>query len=450
MNRPDPRPFLIGLAAVWAVAGPTLADGPKPAKTDAEARALLDEVVQTYRDLNAYADSGQFGMAITINGREQKQEQPMALSFVRPNKISLNLGVARLLSDGKTVWTVVGPTRKYTEETAPAKITLDAIKQGAVGALLFGGPTTMTEEILLALLTDDDAAKIILEGTDGLHLEADREIDGRKVRALLVDQSQGPDIRLLVDAKTKLLTGVDLVIDPKDLTAGAPKGTTIKVDRLGWTPGTVETKAPKDDAFAFKAPDDFSKVELLAEALGQPDGDEPDASALALIGKDAPDFTMTVLDGAKTKELSKADLAGQVVMIDFWATWCGPCLKELPEVAEMVKSLAKDKKAVKVIALSVDDNPGQVSEMRKLVEDTLKERKIDLNGTDVGLIALDTKGEIGRTYQADAIPMIVLLDAKGVVQTVHIGYTEREVLEREINTLLDGKSLIKPKDDAKD
>ena len=45
--------------------------------------------------------------------------------------------------------------------------------------------------------------------------------------------------------------------------------------------------------------------------------------------------------------------------------------------------------------------------------------------------------------------MIVLLDAKGVVQTVHIGYTEREVLETEINALLDGKSLIKPRDDAK-
>lgn len=449
MNRPNPRLVVLGLAAMLATASQAMADDPKPAKIDAEARALLDEVVQTYRGLNAYADSGQFGMAITINDQEQKQEQPMALTFVRPNKLDLNLGAARFLSDGKTVWTVISPTRKYTEEKAPEKITLDTFKQGPVGALLFGGPTGMTEGIVLALLTDDDAAKIILEGTDGLKLEADREVDGQKVKALLVDQSQGPDIRLLVDAKTKLLTGIDLVIDPKQLTESAPKGTTIKVGRLGWTPGTVVTKAPKDDAFAFKTPEGFSKVDSIAEALGRPGGNEPEAPAMAMVGKNAPDFTMTVLDGDKTKQLSKADLAGQVVMIDFWATWCGPCLKELPEVAEMVKSFAKDKKPVKVIALSVDDNPGQVSEMRKLVEDTLKERKIDLTGTDVGLIALDTKGEIGKTYQATAIPMIVLLDAKGVVQTVHIGYTEREVLEKEINTLLDGKSLITPRDDAK-
>ena len=126
------------------------------------------------------------------------------------------------------------------------------------------------------------------------------------------------------------------------------------------------TKVPGADAFDFKAPEGFSKVESLADALGRPGGNEPEAPAMALVGKDAPNFTMTVLDGEKTKELSKADLAGQVVMIDFWATWCGPCLKELPEVAEMVKSFAKEKKAVKVIALSVDDNPGQVSEMCNL------------------------------------------------------------------------------------
>ena len=58
---------------------------------------------------------------------------------------------------------------------------------------------------------------------------------------------------------------------------------------------------------------------------------------------------------------------------------------------------------------------------------------------------------IARAYQANAIPMIVLLDAKGVVQKVHVGYTEREVLEEEIHTLLDGKSLApaKEKDEAK-
>ncbi|MEO6809519.1 MAG: peroxiredoxin, partial [Isosphaeraceae bacterium] len=178
MNRPDLRPVLFSLAAMLAMACPALADKTKP---DAEARALLDEVVKTYQGLNTYADSGQFAMAITINDNEQKQEQPMALTFVRPNKIDLNLGAARLVSDGETVWTVISPTKKYTEEKAPAKLNLDTFKQGPVGALLLGGPTGMTQGIVLALLTDDNAAKIILEGTDGLRLEADREVDGQKV-----------------------------------------------------------------------------------------------------------------------------------------------------------------------------------------------------------------------------------------------------------------------------
>ena len=70
--------------------------------------------------------------------------------------------------------------------------------------------------------------------------------------------------------------------------------------------------------------------------------------------------------------MTKADLAGKVVMIDFWATWCGPCLMELPEVQKMVEAYAKDKKDVVIVALSQDSKPSELAEVRKLIEKTLE------------------------------------------------------------------------------
>ena len=97
------------------------------------------------------------------------------------------------------------------------------------------------------------------------------------------------------------------------------------------------------------------------------------------LGKPAPDFTLTLLDGpGKTRTVTKADLAGKVVLIDFWATWCGPCLMELPEIQKLVEHYKDAKKEVVIVALSQDDDPKEISEIRTLVEKTLAEKKIKL------------------------------------------------------------------------
>ena len=65
-------------------------------------------------------------------------------------------------------------------------------------------------------------------------------------------------------------------------------------------------------------------------------------------------------------------------MIDFWATWCGPCMKELPEIQKLIESYADTKKEVVVVALSQDDEPAEITQLRKLVEKTLADKKINL------------------------------------------------------------------------
>ena len=433
---PTTRTLLARAAlGLLAIAAPALGADDK----DKDARALLAEVVKAYKGLDSYADAGRFTSAFKVGGKPQKQETDLAVAFARPNKLDLNAGVVRLVSDGKTLRTYIAPAQKYIDEPAPAKVDVESIRETSVGAMIYGGPNALTLGVLLTLLTDADPAKAILEGTKGLRLEPARQVAGASITPLFVDQADGPDIRMLVDDKTKLLAGIELVFSPEQLKQGAPKGSAVEVERVGWDAGKVKTAAPGPDAFVAKVPTGYAKVASLAEAFGQgPDEADP---AQAMVGKPAPDFKAVALDGDKLKDVAKADLAGKVVLIDFWATWCGPCIRELPEVMQMVAAYDKAKANVRVLCLSVDENPGEVAEMRKLVEEKLKEIKFSVAGSTVGVVALDTTGAIAKAFQANAIPLLVLMDEKGVVRAVHVGETARKVLETEIDALLAGKPI---------
>ena len=175
------------------------------------------------------------------------------------------------------------------------------------------------------------------------------------------------------------------------------------------------------------------------------------------MGKPAPDFTLTLLDGpGKTKTITKAELAGKVVVIDFWATWCGPCMMELPEIQKLIDSYANSKKDVIIVALSQDDEPSELAQVRKLVEKTLAEKKINLTGSPVGQIGLDPSKSVGTAFEIEGYPTLVILDGKGIVQSVHVGFNPEapeplsKTLAKEIDTLLLGKSLASPKENAKE
>jgi thiol-disulfide isomerase/thioredoxin len=192
-------------------------------------------------------------------------------------------------------------------------------------------------------------------------------------------------------------------------------------------------------------PKDFAKLGAPApdDRKGRA-GDGPKFQVQELVDKPAPDFALTVLDGeGKTRTLSRADLAGKVVLIDFWATWCGPCLVELPEVQKLVESYHRDKKDVVIVALSQDNDPRDPVEVRKLIEKTLKAKDLALEKPPVGLVGLDPSNSVGEAFKVEGYPTVVLLDGKGVVRAAHVGNRPDvgKALGREIDALLAGKPL---------
>jgi len=137
---------------------------------------------------------------------------------------------------------------------------------------------------------------------------------------------------------------------------------------------------------------------------------------IAEVGRPAPEFQLSDMKGNR---VSLAQFRGKVVVLDFWATWCGPCRVSMPGL-EKIQQQYGDRLAL--LAINLQESPDEV-------RDYLQSQ--GLRST----VLLDRDGRVGRVYRSNAIPMQVLIDKEGVVRHISIGFRP-SVLRTEINKLL--------------
>lgn len=167
------------------------------------------------------------------------------------------------------------------------------------------------------------------------------------------------------------------------------------------------------------------RVLLVALLLSLPGSLFASTGASALeAGDKAPDFSAPSLDGKGN--VSLAQYRGKVVYLDFWASWCAPCLKAIPEIEAMRKELAG--KNFQVVAVNLD-------------QQTKKALRF-LEKHPVGYpSASDPKGRLPKQFGVDTMPTSYLIDGDGVIRHVHRGFQRGDgaKLRAEIEKLLGGR-----------
>ena len=140
----------------------------------------------------------------------------------------------------------------------------------------------------------------------------------------------------------------------------------------------------------------------------RPETPTPDVQIGTQAGERAPDFALSDLEG-DTVRLS--DLHGQVILVNFWATWCGYCKQEMPDL----QAVYADYQARGLVVLALDQAEGRDAVQRFRDEHSLTFPML-----------LDGDGAVGSQYRAGGLPMTYIIDRAGIVRAILVGQQTRQ------------------------
>ncbi len=143
-----------------------------------------------------------------------------------------------------------------------------------------------------------------------------------------------------------------------------------------------------------------------------PDQSQVQTGSVPKEGFSAPDFTLSLLDGG---EITLSELRGQVVLVNFWTSWCPPCRKEMPAIESVYRSYKDIGLVVIGLNLTAQDSKPDVSAFVKEMGVTFP-------------IALDVNNAVGNLYRVTALPTSFFIDRQGVIRSVIVGGPMSEAL----------------------
>lgn len=137
----------------------------------------------------------------------------------------------------------------------------------------------------------------------------------------------------------------------------------------------------------------------------------------------APNFTLRTLGG---QEITLSELKGKVILLDFWATWCGPCRESIPHLIQLYKNYQKD--GLVVIGMNVEK--GEMDTVRRFVK-----------SLDIPYPITLSPDEVQRDYRVSGLPTTILIDKQGRIREKMVGFTSEiaKQMTAKVVTLLSEK-----------
>ncbi|UCD74571.1 MAG: TlpA family protein disulfide reductase [Phycisphaerales bacterium] len=427
---------------VLAVAA-SLAIAPHPAgaqeaevfEPDQAAVKALDKVVQTYRKRPALRVKSTLRIELTQGETTSEGDEVEAeFLYLKGGDGLLRIrGFTCYINDGDLFAIHEDVDHSYFTEVldgAPYWLLLDALRDLPYPhlAILWGDP----EPEFLWWELHTATPEIVPVSVEEVEVAVEEDKPARKLRQITLKGSDGSMV-LRVDPRSLLIQSVEHTVTGGEfIQEGA-----VQTTRYRFEYQTFE-QPPDPKEYTFSR-GDRQRVGLLATLIPPPDpaaGPVPagpaEAGGSELIGKVAPPFTLATADG---DAVDLEELRGQVVVLDFWATWCGPCRKALPGLHEVARWVDEQELPVKILTVNIWEKTGGEGagqdERLKLVGQFWQSNKFTLP------VAIDYTNETAVAYGISGIPTTVVIRSDGIVHTFHIGAATPEALRKQITDALE-------------
>ncbi|MBA4106653.1 MAG: hypothetical protein C0485_12925 [Pirellula sp.] len=396
-----------------AIAGPTVAfaEEAKP-EIDPTADSRMQAMSKYLGELKGFSVDVDHTIEIQPEeGEKQSRSDKRHVVIERPNRLAVTVAdggesEGTVICDGKQLFAYWPSGQRYLLGDAPETFN-ETLQEEA--ALLLGAGRTVVQ-----YATGDWYKQATASATKIALLEPE-QVDGVACDRIEVSQQRTKIILWIEQGDHALPRKMEAIlqIEAPDAEVKLPKQL---VSYANWELEPAIT----DETFAIDVPEDAEQVESLRDEEPSDEGPHP------LLGAETPDCELKLLEGGAQK---LADLKDKkVVVIDFWALWCGPCIAALPTVDQVATKFAD--RDVAFFAVNLGDGADEIREF-------LEKEKLKLP------IALDPESKLGELFQAGSIPMTIIVDKQGVVQVVNIGYGDglEQKLSDEIEAVLAGKQL---------
>ncbi len=358
----------------------------------------MDSVAAGYGRLARYHFEGLIRMEATGARLQRPQllEVPFRYAAVRPGKL-LNetqnpFMPTTVLADGGSLWVSAPSLQQYVVQKAPVLrfgAEADSVSRALDPVLALAA--NLTTGLEKARWLGDDTVRtatgpVRCRRVEATYVFGDSTAERVLPRVLWIDAARRA---LLRDSST-----VE-ILHPR-------YGQVRQVQEVRYVVADLRSAGP-DSQFRFEPPPGSRRVRRLAPTMANDRNDT---------GKPAPDFTLAVLDGGGRK-VRLSDLRGKVVVLDFWATWCGPCRRWMPIVAKLEKEAAGP--GVVFYAVNAHEPEPRV---RKYVQ----EQNVQVP------VLLDAEGAASTAYGASSIPLTVVVGRDGRIVRSLVGLHPEEDL----------------------
>ncbi|HJT34106.1 MAG TPA: redoxin domain-containing protein [Pirellulales bacterium] len=391
------------------------------------ASEVLERMLEAYHQAETYQDGGQVRLGFKRTKPKQgedaavKQAWDYSIALERPNKLRMHVYQAVAVCDGKQLHATVD-----FEQVAGQVLTLPAPDKLQKSADVYGCDPLLSQAlseggaagppVVLSFLLDDAALDPVLEGAGKPKLLSPDKIDGQLCHRVEVER---PDGRLVfwVDQKSYVLRRLEYPTKEFAKSVEQQEGPVSDLSLVVELTGAQLDGKIDSAAFQFEAPDG---ARLVEQFIMPP----------ALLGRQIAEFKFVGLDG---REVTRESLAGKVVVLDFWATWCEPCLKSLPNLQKAADRYRGNDK-VAFLAVSVDS-------------DDVKNEQVAEKFAELGLtmpLARDPHQMAPAAFLIEGLPTTVILSPDGTVQDFEAAYNPdlSEQLAVKIEKLLAGQNLF--------